>query len=222
MKLLALLKAKALVTIVGGVLVLGGATAAFAATPSGQHVVQSLTHASASATVEAKATHDAKKTDQKDSGKADSKSCVGQSDAQNLAGKYKLSTAITGTAVKDICDLHKNTFKSANASGVSVASNRNYGYGEIDQLLTYAQYLASHDTAKAGGKLNDSNVSTYLASALAKCGSTSLEKCLMTNIPNYTPGKNNSNPTTHGNKPTATPTPADHGNKPTATPTPKH
>lgn len=44
MKLLALLKAKALVTIVAGFLLVGGATAAFAATPTGQTVVQSIAH----------------------------------------------------------------------------------------------------------------------------------------------------------------------------------
>lgn len=46
MKLVALLRAKALVTAVVRVLFVGGATAAFAATPAGQTVVQSLVHTS--------------------------------------------------------------------------------------------------------------------------------------------------------------------------------
>src|SRR5260370_5913222 len=144
MKLLALLQAKALVTVAVGVLVVGGATAAVAATPGGQSVVQSLTHAHS--TVTATATHGADATGTP--GK-DHASCPGLSDAQNLATAYKLSTDSKGNAVTAICALHEGTFKGT--TSVSVTTDRVYGYGEIDQLLTYAQYLAAHNTTNMGG-----------------------------------------------------------------------
>src|SRR5258708_15965168 len=204
MKLLAFLQAKALVTAAAGVLLVGGATAAFAATPAGQTVVQSLAHTRP--TVTATATHG---TDAGTPGK-DHATCPGLSDAQNLATAYKLSTDSKGNAVTALCALHEGTFKGATTASVSVTADRVYGYGEIDQLLTYAQYLAAHDSANVGGKLSDTNVSSYLANALHSCGSTPLEKCLMTNIPGFHPG--------NGNKPTEPPTP--NCNKPTETPTP--
>jgi hypothetical protein len=222
MKLLALLQTKALVTLVAGVLLVGGAAAAFAATPAGQHVVQSLTHAHP--TVTAAATHSAQGNAQGTAG-TDHASCPGQSDAQHLATRYQLSTASTGTAMTAMCALHQGTFKGTTTGGVSVTASRVYGYGEIDQLLTYAQYLAAHDRANVGGKLSDSNVSGYLANALHTCGATALETCLMTTMPGFQPGNANGNkptstPIPHGNKPTTTATP--HGNQPTATPTPHH
>ena len=221
MKLLAHVQTKALVTLVAGLLLVGG-TAAFAATGAGQNVVQSLTHAHTMVT--AAATHDAKGNAQGTTGK-DHASCPGQPEAQNLAASYHLSTVSTGNAVAAICALHQGTFKGSTTGGVSVTSSRVYGYGEIDQLLTYAQYLARHDHANAGGKLSESNVSGYLATALHTCGSTPLETCLLTHMPGFRPGNGNGNkptssPTGHGNKPTTTPTP--HGDKPTATPTPHH
>ncbi len=222
MKLLALLQTKALVTFVAGVLLVGGAAVAFAAMPAGQHVVQSLTHAHP--TVTAAATHSAQGNAQGTAG-TDHASCPGQSDAQHLATKYQLSTASTGTAMTAMCALHQGTFKGTTTGGVSVTASRVYGYGEIDQLLTYAQYLAAHDRANVGGKLSDSNVSGYLANALHTCGATPLETCLMTNLPGFQPGNGNGNkptstPTPHSNQPTTTPTP--HGNQPIATPTPHH
>src|SRR5260221_342187 len=150
MKLLALLQTKALVTLVAGVLLVGGAAAAFAATPAGQHVVQSLTHAHP--TVTAAATHSAQGNAQGATG-TDHASCPGQADAQNLATKYQLSTASTGTAVTAMCALHQGTFKGTTTGGVSVTASRVYGYGEIDQLLTYAQYLAAHDRGNVAGQL---------------------------------------------------------------------
>jgi hypothetical protein len=220
MKLLALLQTKAIVMLVAGVLLVGGATAAFAATSAGQQVVQSLTHARPAAM--ATATHSAKGNAQ---GTADNDhaSCPGQADAQKLAARYQLSTASTGNAMIAICALHQGTFKGSTTGGVSVTSSRVYGYGEIDQLLTYAQYLAAHDRAHVGGKLSQSNVDAYLANALHTCGSTPLETCLMTNIAGFQPGngtgnKPTSTPTSHGHKPPTPPTP--HGNQPSATPTP--
>lgn len=233
MKLLALLQAKALVTLTAGVLLVGGVTAAFAATPTGQNVVQSLVHVRPGAT--AMATHSAQENMSGTAG-ANHTNCPGQSDAQNLATRYQLSTTSTGNAVMTICALHQGTFKGSTTSGVSVTSSRVYGYGEIDQLLTYAQYMVAHDSTNVGGKLSDNNVSEYLANALHSCGSTPLATCLMTNIPGFQPGNDNGNkptstPTSHGNKPTSTSTshgnkptstPTSHGNQPTVTPTPHH
>jgi hypothetical protein len=108
-----------------------------------------------------------------------------------------------------MCTLHEGTFKGNTTSGTAVKVSRGYGYGEVSQLLTYAQYLAGHDTANAGGKLTDDNVSAYLSNALHSCGTTPLEKCLRTTIPGYQPG--------HGGQPTATAT-GTPGRKPTGTP----
>jgi hypothetical protein len=217
MKLLALLQAKALVAVAAGVLLVGGATAAFAAMPIGQTVVQSLTRTRP--TVTATAPHGTKQdTDATGTPGKDHTTCPGLSDAQNLASTYKLSTDSKGNAVTTICALHQGTFKGATTASVSVTADRVYGYGEIDQLLTYAQFLAAHDSANVGGKLSNANVSSYLANALHSCGSTPLEKCLRTNIPDFHPG--NGNKPTETPTSTATPTPNDH--KPTGTPTPHH
>ncbi len=226
MKLLALLQAKAIVTIVASVLLVGGATAAFAATPTGQTVVQSLTHASSTVTVKAtpgekQDSHQATATSDKDQS-----DCPGQADAQNLAIKYGLSSDSKGKAVQAICTLHQGTFTSKTTSNITVTVSHVYGYGEIDQLLTYAQYLAAHDAANTGSKLTDTNVSSYLADALKICGDTPVEKCVTTNIPGFQPGDGNKpteTPTPHSNKPPVTPTPdGNNGNKPTGTPTPHH
>lgn len=222
MKVVTRLKTRVLATLVAGVLLVGGATAAFAATPAAQHLVQTTARSDMKATVTA--THSAQGKSQANSGKDASKSCAGQPEAQNLATNYQLSSQSTSNAMKAICALHQNTFTGSTTGGASVSSSRTYGYGEINQLLTYARYLASHDSSHAGGKLSDSNVSSYLADALNKCGSTALESCLKTGIPGFQPGQGNgkkpaSVPTTHGNKPSVTPTP--NGNKPPVTPTPQ-
>jgi len=224
MKLLALLKVKALVTVVAGFLLIGGATAAFAATPAGQTVVQSITHGKP--TVTATTSPDSRGTASAQTGQ-EKPACAGVSDAQQLASRYHLSTENTGSTIQAICALHAGTFKGTTPGEMAVSSSRVYGYGEVDQLLTYAQYLAAHDATNAGGTLTDENVSSYLASALHSCATTPLEKCLRTNIPGYQPG-NGSQPTatatpdgkptgTPGGKPTGTP-----GSKPTGTPTPHH
>jgi hypothetical protein len=219
MKLLALLKGKLALTAVASVLLLGGATAVFAATPAGRSVVQSITHTSP--TVAASATKGAKSSGQSNGQgrqNQDHNACPGLPDAQNLAKKYGLSTASNSAGVMAICALHQGTFKGTTTSGVAVNASRVYGYGEIDQLLTYAKYLAGQDQTNMGGKLTDTNVSSYLAAALHSCGSTPLATCLKTNIPNYQPGDHNGSG--NSNKPTSTPTP--NGNKPTVTPTPHH
>lgn len=210
MKLLALLQTKAVVTIVAGVLLLGGATAAFAATPAGQTVVQSLTHAHS--TVTATATHG---SDSDKSGSAQGqKACPGLPDAQHLATSYHLSTASNGAAITAICALHKGTFSAMTTSGMKVTASRVYGYGEIDQLLTLAQYMASHGSTSTAGALSDTTVGSLLADALHTCASMPLEHCLVKNIPGFTPGSG------QNNHPTATSTP--NGHKPQTTPTPHH
>ncbi|HEX7736693.1 MAG TPA: hypothetical protein VF458_17735 [Ktedonobacteraceae bacterium] len=214
MKVLLLLKGKLLLTVASAVLIAGGATVAFAATPAGQSVVQSITHGKPSVTPGATHApdHDPSVTP---GGKKGSNACPGLADAQNLATSYHLSTSAQGDAVKTFCALHQGTFKGTTTSGSAVTTSRVYGYGEVNQLLTYAQYMAAHDSANAGGKLTDANVSGFLANALHSCGTTPLAACLKAKIPGYQPGKGGDN---NGNgKPTTTPTP---GRKPTATPTP--
>jgi len=103
-----------------------------------------------------------------------------------------------------VCALHQGTFTGTTPNGAAVASKRVFGYGEIDQLLTYAQFLASHDTANAGGKLTSANARGFLAEAVQSCGTTPLVTCLKTNMPGVEPG--NSNESSHG-KPSSTPTP---------------
>jgi hypothetical protein len=217
MKLLALLQTKAAVTIVASVLLVGGATAAFAATPAGQTVVQSFTHTHP--TVTAAATHGSD-SDQNGSAQGQ-KACPGLSDAQQLATSYHLSTANDGASMTAICALHKGTFSAMTTSGVKVTASRVYGYGEINQLLTLAQYMASHESTNTGGALSDTTVGSLLADALHTCGSMPLERCLIKNIPGFTPG-NGQKPTAtpNGNKPATTATP--NGNRPTGTPTPHH
>jgi len=106
----------------------------------------------------------------------DQSSCPGLPQAQKLASKYQLSTDSHEAAVEAICALHQGTFTGTTSDGTTVTASRAYGYGEIEQLLTYAQYLASQDQTNPGGKLSDTNVSSYLAAALLTCGS-SLEEC---------------------------------------------
>lgn len=197
-------------------------TAAFAATPAGQTVIQTVTHTHPTVTAGASHTPDARIQGTPTHGP---KTCPGLADAQNLAASYHLSTTSTGAAVTAICTLHDGTFKGATTAGVSVTADRVYGYGEIKQLLTYAQYLAAHDHANTTGKLSDINVSSYLADALHSCGSTPLEVCLAKHLPGFVPGTGHDNkptttPTPNGNAPTTTLTP--NGNKPTGTPTPRH
>jgi hypothetical protein len=84
MNLLTLLKGKLLVTVVASMVLVGGATAALAATSGGQIVVQSLTHRRP--TVTATATHGTKHDGQDtDKSNQDQRACPSLSDAQKLA-----------------------------------------------------------------------------------------------------------------------------------------
>jgi len=212
------LKGKVLALVLVSTAVVGGATVTMAATPVGRSIVQQVTQAKTTVTEQTnqsdhsqdhKATPNANKNQ-------DNKDCAGLPDAQRLATKYSLSTAATGDDVMAICSLHDGTFKATTSSGTAVTASKVYGYGEIDELLTLAQFMAGHDKTNASAKLSDSNVSTFLADAIHSCGTTALEVCLNTNMSN-THGNNNN--TGSGNKPTSTPTP--NNNKPTSTPTPR-
>ena len=207
MKIVALLKVKFLAIAVAGVVLAGGAAAVVAATPAGQQLFHATSHSA-----QVTKTTDANQQNQKDQ----TNTCPGLADAQNLATHYSLSSASQSTAVQAICALHIGTFKGTTPGNKSVSSSRVYGYGEIDQLLTYASYLATHDKTNSVSKLTDENVQSYLAEALQSCGASPLDPCLKTNIPNYQPGNggNNGNGGGNGNgngnggsKPTGTPTP---------------
>jgi hypothetical protein len=232
MKILQVVKGKLFVAVFAGVVLIGGATAAFAASPTGQHMIQSVTvaHQQSAAATPGAVGHENHSQGTPGAGNA----CPGLPEAQQLASAFSLSTDSAGDAVQALCALHQGTFKGTTPGGTAVASSRVLGYGEIEMLLTYAHYLAAHDTANAGGTLTSSNVGGYLAQALQGCGTTPLETCLKTNIPGFQPGTEHSGdpgtPTAtpgqdqnghgHGNgggKPPTTPTP---GGKPPTTPTP--
>jgi len=115
--------------------------------------------------------------------------CPGIATAQRLASDFSLSTASTSDDVQAICSLHRGTFTDTTPAGVPIASHHVFGYGEIRDLLTYAQYLATHDSTNTGGTLTSNNLRSYLAEALQRCGSTRLKKCLKTQIPGFQPGK---------------------------------
>ncbi len=215
MKFLQVVKGKLFVAVLAGVVLVGGATAAFAATQASRDTAHLVTHSQSDASKADKASH-------KNNGHtttSHSNSCPGLPEAQQLAGKFSLGTASTSDAIQAMCALHQGTFKGTTSSGTAVTSSRVFGYGEIEMLLTYAQSLASHDKANTGGKLTSDNARGYLAQALQSCGTTPLETCLKTNIPGFHPGSSTGNTNSqnsdhgHGNgngKPTSTPTPPPH------------
>jgi hypothetical protein len=211
MKFVRFLRGKLVAAVIVGIVIVGGATAAFAATPAGQDLVHTLTgpaHSKVTSTVDSQAGDPHANNHQTNN---DNKStCPGLPDAQRLAGQFALGTASTSDDIQAMCALHQGTFTGTTPKGASVSSKRVFGYGEIDALLTYAQFLASHDTANAGGKLTDANARGFLAEAVQSCGTTPLVTCLKTNIPGFELG--NANDTSHGNG---------HG-KPSSTPTPHH
>jgi hypothetical protein len=249
--IVSLFKGKALALIGASVVLAGGATAVMAATPTGQHLIQTVIttqrtspnangHTDDSSHGKASLNTNGHKDDQDDSshGKATPAatghniSCPGLTDAQRLAGTSSLNTASESDDVQAICTLHTGTFKGTTPSGKSVLSTGVLGYGEIDQLLTYAQDLASHDQANTAGKLTSSNARAYLAAALQSCGTTPLATCVKEHVPssqpdntgkstkentpggtsqtngNSTSGDNHSSDTKNaGGRPTSTPTP---------------
>ena len=205
MKFVRVLQGKLIVVVLVSMAVVGGATA-FAATAAGQglvHAIAGQAHAPATPdgeshgnTLQASTTHPADKSTKN--------TCPGLPDAQHLAGQFALSTASTSDDIQSVCALHQGTFTGTTPKGAAVASKRVFGYGEIDALLTYAQFLVGHDTANAGGKLISANARGFLAEAVQSCRTTPLMTCLQTNIPGFQPG--NGNESSHG-KPSSTPTP---------------
>ncbi len=207
------IKAKLLITIVAGVVFAGGATAAFAATPTGQNILHALSDSSSITAT----------SEPNDPGHNNhAQACPGLPDAQRLAAKFSLNTDSKSDDVQAICALHTGKFSGKQPDGSTVSSSQIFGYGEIAMLLTYARYLATHDNANTSGKLTSDNARSYLAVALHSCGATPLEKCLKTNIPGYQSGNTGTgtsngadngteNSNRHGNgsggKPDSTPTP---------------
>lgn len=212
MKFVRLLQGKLIVIALVSVAVVGGATA-FAATSAGQGLVHAITgqaHATATPDVESHGNKHQANNHQADNSKKNT--CPGLPDAQQLATQFALSTASTSDDIQALCALHQGTFTGTTPNGTAVSSKRVFGYGEIDQLLTYAQFLAGQDTANAGGKLTSANARGLLAEAVQSCGTTPLMTCLKTHIPGLEPA--NSNDASHGNE-------NGHG-KPSSTPTPHH
>jgi len=204
MKFVRLFKGNLIVVALVSVAVVGGATA-FAATSAGQGLVHALSgqgHATATPEVESHGNHLQANNHQADNNNKNT--CPGLPDAQRLATQFALSTANTSDDIQAVCALHQGTFTGTTLNGASVSSKRVFGYGEIDQLLTYAQFLAGQDKANAGGKLTSANARGCLAEAVQRCGTTPLMTCLNTNIPGFQPG--NSHDASHG-KPSSSPTP---------------
>src|SRR5262249_3458936 len=139
-----LVKGKVLVTtIVGTALLVSGGAALAATTSGGQDVVNTITghHATMTPTHQAD-THDKASPPAKDNADKDSsKDCPGGSEAQQLATKFSLSADSKGSSVQAICTLHDGTFKGT-VDNNGVTTDHALGYGEIEQLLTYAQSLA--------------------------------------------------------------------------------
>ena len=204
------IKGKIVITALVSLAVVGGGTAALAASPVGQNITKSITAPTHTATPDKQ---DGKDQDTKGGKDQDKQSndhkndCPGLADAQNLAKKFSLSSDSKGATIQLLCSLHDGTYKGL---------DHPLGFGEIEDLLTYAQYLAGHDKSAAGAKLTDETLSTYIATALKTCNNGSITACVKTNMP-ATQGKDgnnngNNNGTDHGKggstgKPTITPTP---------------
>src|SRR5260221_10621543 len=205
MKFVRMLQGKLVVVALIVVAVVGGPSA-FAATSAGQGLVHAIAgQAQATATPQGEShgkTPQANTTHQADT--STKNTCPGLADAQQLATQFALSTASTSDDIQALCALHQGTFTGTTPKGAAVASQRVFGYGEIDQLLTYAQFLAGQGAANAGGKLTSANARGLLAEAVQSCGTTPLVTCLQTHLPGFQPG--NSNENGHG-KPSSTPTP---------------
>lgn len=196
-----------------GVAIVAGATAVFAATPVGQRLVHTMTgsaHAMATPDV-ARHENNHQHATHHQASHGHTRNCPGLPDAQQLAMQFSLSADSQSDDIQAMCSLHQGTFTGTTPNHISVSSNRIFGYGEIDALLTYAQYLAGHEKVMAGGKLTSSDARSYLAAAVQSCSTTPLVTCLKTTIPGFQPGNENDgsqggNGTGHG-KPSSPPTP---------------
>jgi len=241
-----LVKGKVLVTALVGAALVGGGGVALASTPPGHTFVDHLTGMHATVTPTHYADRDRKgtataceKDDTDDSNQANgadkdtkatstvtatattctkneqanSKPCPGLPDTQQLATKFSLSNDSKSSVIQLICSLHNGTFQGT-VDGKRVTINHPLGYGEIAQLLAYAQSLAK----KNNQKLTDSNVLSYVATALKNCASTTVEACVDANMLGNHGSDNDSNRhNTSGGQPPVIPTPHVDG-KPDTTP----
>lgn len=216
----AALKGKVVATALVSIALVGGGTAAMAATPVGQSVVKTISSNISSTTPSAN--HSSSNQDSKgDKASANAhasdhtKDCPGLADAQNIAKALSLSTDSKSATIKTICSLHDGSYKGLNHA---------MGYGEIENLLTYTQSLAKKDSAK----LTDSNLASYIATALKNCGSSPIAVCVKANMPSPQHGKstdNNTTGTTASSDAGKSGTAGKSGGvsaKPTSTPTPRH
>ncbi len=211
-----LLKGKFLAIALVSIALAAGTAAMAASTPAGRNVVQTVVKLETATSTPGKTSVTTRPESRNTATPGTNKSatnCAGLPEAQTLAASFSLSTNSTNDALQAICALHQGTFKGTTPSGAAVSSSWVFGYGEIKDLLTYARYLATHDTTSAGGTLTTTNTRSYLAEALHNCGTMALEACLMTKMPGFQPGQNGSN-----GKPSSTPTPG--RGRPTSTPTP--
>ncbi len=219
MKFRHVLTGKFLVATLASLALIGGATAVFAATAAGQGMVHAI-HSQPTSGTSKVASH--KNNGHDNDTDSHSSTCPGLPKVKVLATKFALSIDSASDAIHAICALHQGTFKGTTSSNASVTSSHVFGYGEIKMLLTYAQFLASHDKANTGGKLTSNNVRSYLAQALQSCGITSLETCLKTKIPGFKPGTNHSVSTGNTNDQDSNHGHRNGNGKPTSTPTPHH
>ncbi|GHO88961.1 hypothetical protein [Dictyobacter formicarum] len=207
------LKGKIIATALVGVALVGGGTAAMAATPGGQSFVKTITSSVSSATPSSHSSSNQDGHGDKVSATAQatdhSNACPGLADAQNIAKAFSLSTDSKSATIKTFCSLHDGSYKGLNHA---------LGYGEINNLLTYAQSLAK----KGNATLTDSNIDFYLATALKNCGSSPIAVCVKANEPGTQHGSsadhNTTGTTNSGNAGKGSGTSA----KPTATPAPRH
>ncbi len=163
------LKGKLVLAALVGTTVVGGTTAAMAATPTGQQIVHQITRSGDflpfSTPDKAYAPLPGKATSTPGATVAD-KNCPTSAEVKQLTSKYALSNTSSSAAVKAICSLNNGTFTGKTTKGVVVKSSRPLSYDQIDQLLAYAKRLATQNKVK----LTASNISTYLADALQSLG----------------------------------------------------
>ena len=185
-KMLTLLKSKVLLVALMGILVIGGTTAALAATDvlrqQGTHA-PTLVHLSPTATARTGQRSD---DDQEGDNDIDEQgqNCSNQEDLQDFLQHFHLAATKNSAAVQAVCALQAGTFKGTTPKGVAVSSTHTFRSGEIVQLFVLAQFLAMKD----GVKLNDTNLASYLASAVHTCSAfSSTATCLKNTLPNMQP-----------------------------------
>lgn len=204
MRIISILKGKALAAILVGLFVAGGSVAVMAATPMGQnaiHPTSNTAKAAATAHPTTEPRQEDKGTNDDGAGKNDKNAtnnqttgCSALPEVQRLATEFGLSTATTSNTIKTICALHDGTFKGTTTAGAAVSSTRVFGLGEIEALLAMSKFTATH----SGTNMTDANVQTLLANVLQHCGSNSLMACVKDVIPNFHPTNGNDNGD-HGN-----------------------